>query len=129
MPVNLNYNATVVSPQMSSLNINIPAGGVGIATVIVNVPGGTPPLVEVKATVGVEGMGSILFILFRDGAPIFTARQDLGTAFQQFDIVTMQAVDGGSGLGFHAYTLGVQNLTTNSATVVGPLDISATVFG
>ncbi|GIO14559.1 hypothetical protein J19TS2_41140 [Cohnella xylanilytica] len=136
MPVVLNYNATVVTPTVNGTSIPIPLapGGVGVAAVVVNVPNSNQRFVEIKATVGLQGtsgIGGVLFVLFRDGVEIYRFRQDLLNGFNEYALVTLQAVDGNATVGPHTYTLGAQIQTPSSlvAAAVGPIDISATVIG
>lgn len=130
----LTYNAGVVTPVADGVQIPIPQtpAGVGIAQVNVTIPT-APTLVEVKATIGIRGdagVGSVLFRIFRDGQEIYYARHGIESGFEQFYLVTLQAIDGGAAPGLHGYQLSVEKLTAGlSATVIGPLNLSVAVYG
>jgi len=130
----LNYNASVVTPVTDGVQIPIPVtpAGVGLALVNVEVPSSNN-LVEVKATIGVRGntgTGSILFRIFRDGKEIYYAREGIESGFEKFATLTLQAIDSGVTAGLHGYQVSAEILTAGlSATVIGPLNISATVYG
>ncbi|BBI36326.1 exosporium protein C [Cohnella abietis] len=131
----LAYNATVVTPITDGVQINVPQtpAGVGIATVIVNVPNVVPRYVEIRATVGIrgdEGTGQYLFRLFRGTTEIYYSLLGAEAGFEKFYLNTIQKTDGNAAPGPHAYTLSIEKFTPDlSLTVIGPVEISASVYG
>lgn len=86
-----------------------------------------------RATIGIRGNAgtfSVLFRILRDGQEIFYAREGIESGFEQFAITTLQTIDGGAAPGLHGYQLAVEKLAAGlSATVIGPLNLSVTVYG
>ena len=129
-----NYNATVVTPITNGVAINVPQtpAGVGLAEVRVTVPHITPNYVELKATIGVQATlvtGNVLFRIFRDGVEIYYALKSIGLTTEPYALVTLQAIDLNAPAGSHGYTLSIVKFTAGlSATVIGPLNLSATVI-
>lgn len=88
--------------------------------------------VELNATVGVGAILSVpqvVFRIFRDGHLIFSTRQGIQNANEQFNVGKMTAVDFNVPLGAHTYTLTVERLSAaNTASVAGPITFSGIVF-
>ncbi|RED58079.1 exosporium protein C [Cohnella lupini] len=128
------YNATVVTPITGGVLIPIPQTptGLGVATVIVDVPNIVPRFVEIIATVGIQGIagtGSYLFRIFRGTTEIYYSRVGIESAVEEFALNSIQHIDANATPGSHAYTLSVEKITAAlSASVIGPIEIRASVY-
>jgi len=89
--------------------------------------------IELNATVGVAGTLSVpqvVFRIFRDGNLIFSTRQGIQTANEQFYVVKMTAIDFNVPQGTHNYTLTVERLSAaDTASVAGPITFGGIAFG
>lgn len=86
-------------------------------------------LVELIATVGVQGVtgiAQILFRIFRDGVEIFNTQQGVESAgSEQTYTIAFQAIDKNPEEGSHIYRLTAENIAPNTdAIVVGPISFS-----
>jgi hypothetical protein len=108
-----------------------------IASFSIALDAGTPVnnRIELNATVGVGGTLSVpqvVFRIFRDGNPnpIFSTRQGIQNANEQFYVVKMTAIDFNVPQGAHNYTLTVERLgAADTASVAGPITFGGIAFG
>ncbi|WP_372635007.1 hypothetical protein [Cohnella sp.] len=135
MPTLFDYNATVVTPITDGVSIAVPQTPVraDIASVIVNVPNVVPRFVEIRATVGVRadaGFGQYLYRVLRGGTEIYYSLVGIEFGAETFNLDTLLVIDGNSPPGPQVYTLSIEKFTAGlTATVVGPIEISASSFG
>lgn len=131
----LDYNATVVTPITDGVQIPIPQTptGVGLASVVINVPNVFPRFVEINATVGVRGdvgSGQYLFRIFRGTTEIYYSLVGIESGFEKYNLSALQTIDGNSPAGPQVYTVSVEKFTAGlTAVVVGPVEISAAAYG
>jgi hypothetical protein len=129
------YNATVVTPISGGVVIALPQtpAKATLASVIINVPGVVPRYVEIRATVGVRGdvgTGQYLFRVARGGTEIYYSLQGVESALEKFVLNTLNVIDGNSPPGPQVYTLTIEKITAGlTATVIGPIEISASSYG
>lgn len=131
----LDYNATVVTPITDGVSIAAPLSParVTVASVIVNVPAVVPRYVQISATVGVRAdtsTGRYLFRIFRGGTEIYYSLLGIESGFEKFALNTLLAIDGNATPGPQAYSLTIERVTAAlTVVVIGPVEISASVFG
>jgi hypothetical protein len=106
-----------------------------LATLSILLPPGSPAnnRVDLDATVGIAAILNIpqvIFRILRDGVPIFSSRQGLQHAAEQFYCIRVITADFNVPPGSHSYTLTVERLALNDpASVAGPITFSALAFG
>ncbi|WP_339219700.1 hypothetical protein [Paenibacillus sp. FSL H8-0332] len=91
--------------------------------------------VLLNATIGFQttiGIPNVVFTLYRDSQPIFNAGAS-GLAVLAIQPVTISYLDLNVPAGYHAYSLGVANNSTNillnTASVTGPVTFSGVSTG
>jgi hypothetical protein len=134
----LSFDETVPSRTATEiLPIVIPLGSppVTLANLTITLDAAAPlnNRVELQATVGVAGTGSVaqvLFRIFRDGTQIFLTQQGVQTAQEQFYVVQMTTADFNVTPGAHAYALTVERSSAGAtASVAGPITFSGLALG
>ncbi|OLS34056.1 hypothetical protein [Bacillus sp. MRMR6] len=133
----LAFNDSVPSSRLGATPpIVIPFGSqqtVASFSILFNASTPASNRVELNATVGVAATSSVaqvIFRIFRDEILIFSTRQGLQTANEQFYTVKMTAIDFNVPEGTHNYMLTVERLASaNTASVAGPITFGGIAFG
>lgn len=90
--------------------------------------------VLLNATIGMQSVGGspiLMFILARNGTPIFTIQTQISSV-GDFEDVTFSYVDTNIPTGYYSYTMSVSlvnSAAVNAANVVGPADFSGLSMG
>ncbi|QJD85400.1 hypothetical protein [Cohnella herbarum] len=135
MPHLLDFNASVVTPISGGVAIPVPLtpAKVTLASVIVTIPAVVPRFVQINATVGVSGdvgTGTYLYRINRGGTEIYYSLVGIESGYEKFELNTLLAIDGNATPGPQAYTLTIETVSPGlTATVIGPIEISASVYG
>jgi hypothetical protein len=139
MTVNILAFAETVPSRTATEILPIPipvsATPLTLASVTVKLDSNAPlnNRIELNASVGVAGTGSVsqvIFRIFRDGSPIFNTQEGIQTATEQFYIVRFLTVDFNVPIGSHTYALTVERSTGGAtADVAGPITFSALALG
>ncbi|WP_340025273.1 hypothetical protein MHI24_08860 [Paenibacillus sp. FSL K6-1096] len=135
MALVIDVGRSTASTGTQTLSIPILAPGQNLLLAEFGIAAVTNGAVLLNATIGFQttlGVPNVVFTLYRDGQPIFNAGAS-GLSVLAIQPISISYLDLNVPQGYHAYSLGAANNSTNillnTASVTGPVTFSGVSTG